>query len=71
MDEGCRETLLFPVAESVSNRFQVTHPFVLGENRVATVVVTTNCRTYVITKLYVFVKNERWEIESATLMWGV
>lgn len=71
MDEGCRETLLFPVAESVSNRFQVTHPFVLGENRVATIVETTNCRTYVIVKLYVFVKNERWEIESMTLMWGV
>ncbi|MBX3451063.1 MAG: hypothetical protein KF777_15975 [Planctomycetaceae bacterium] len=71
MDEGCRETLLFPVADSVSNRFQVTHPFVLSENRVATIVRMTNCRTYFIAKLYVFVKNERWEIESATTMWIV
>lgn len=68
MDEGCRETLLFPVAESASNRLHVTHPLVLGEGRVAMLVNATNCRTHFVTKLYVLVKKERWEIESATIM---
>lgn len=68
MDEGCRETLLFPVAESASNRLHVTHPLVLGEGRVAVLVNATNCRTHFVTKLYVFVKKERWEIENATIM---
>lgn len=68
MDEGCRETLLFPVAESASNRLHMTHPLVLGQGRVAMLVNATNCRTHFVTKLYVLVKKERWEIESATIM---
>jgi len=68
MDEGCRETLLYPVAEAVSNRLHVTHPLLLGQNRVAVLVDATDCRLHFVTKLYVLVKKERWEIESATIM---
>lgn len=71
IDEGCRETLLFPVAETESNRVWVSHLIWQSDRTVAVVARCTNCRTFSITKLYVLSRDQSWKIDETVVLYFV